>query len=273
MKTRLFIICMLATVLSVQAHEPNVHLHINPKWKECSFQIDPSLTQAQWNQFTNEAGMVAYLRSLDDARPLGRGNYEVSILQWNTSINEEDDAWNNTFVHPDSAHWLIGGEHLPFPGLLIKAGISKKFDVAGYYTYRAGANYGVFGAQLQWNAINDTAKQWALSSRLNFTHLYGPEDLTFSVYGIDCIASKTIPLFKPWASISPYAGGSVSFTHAHEKTGVVNLHDENVTGLRGLAGVSLQLAMIRIGLEYNVAEVNSFNYKIGARFGIHSKKK
>jgi hypothetical protein len=37
-------------------HRP--HLHINTSWDECSIQLDPSLTQAAWRQFT-QAGLVA----------------------------------------------------------------------------------------------------------------------------------------------------------------------------------------------------------------------
>ena len=111
------------TIISAQfvsAHD-GPHLHINTKWKECSFQIDPSLTQEAWHQFTREAAMVVYFRPLTDAKPMGAGRFELSVLQWNTKIDESQDAWNNTFVHPHSEHWLIGGEELPFPGLSLRA--------------------------------------------------------------------------------------------------------------------------------------------------------
>src|SRR5689334_8611482 len=113
MKTIKFFLTAIAlffSVNSVSAHGDNPHLHINPRWKECSFQIDPSLTQSEWHQFAAEAGLVTYFRPLVDAKPMGRKRFEVSILQWNTKIDEGDGAWNNTFVHPDSTHWLIGGE-------------------------------------------------------------------------------------------------------------------------------------------------------------------
>src|SRR5881275_1036895 len=74
-------------------------LHVNPKWKECSFQLDPSLTQAAWRQFTEEAGLVVYFRPLSDARPMGRGHFEISALKWKTGIDDADAAWNDTFVH------------------------------------------------------------------------------------------------------------------------------------------------------------------------------
>jgi hypothetical protein len=56
-------------------------LHVNPRWRECSFQLDAGLTQSEWREFTKEAGLVVTFRPLTDAKPLGVGNFEVSLLQ------------------------------------------------------------------------------------------------------------------------------------------------------------------------------------------------
>ena len=82
----------------------DVKLHVNPRWKECSFQLDPSLTQAAWHQFTREAGLVAYFRPLIDAKPMGAKHFELSLLNWQTGIDPKQSAWNDRFVHPDSTH-------------------------------------------------------------------------------------------------------------------------------------------------------------------------
>ncbi|MFI5218876.1 MAG: hypothetical protein ACHQNT_05250 [Bacteroidia bacterium] len=257
-------VAAFCTVNFAWAHGPN--LHINTRWKECSFQIDPSLTQEAWHQFAHEAGLVTYFRSLTDAKPLGAGRFEFSVLQWNTRIDETDDTWNNTFVHPHSEHWLIGGEELPFPGLMLRAGVSRKVDVAAYWTIRPGANYGVAGAQVQYNIINDTVKNWAVSTRASVNSLYGPSDLNLYVSGVDLLASKKFAVVSDWAFISPYAGISSYASWAHEKTDAVNLKDEYVSGTQGMVGAVAQIYMVRIGAEYNFSKVNSFSYKLGVNF-------
>ena len=97
---------LIQTPVAAQTHDHDghPHLHVNPRWKECSFQLDPALTQTAWRQFTGEAGLVAYFRPLSDARPMDKGRFELSVLQWETGIDDHDAAWNDTFVHPDSAH-------------------------------------------------------------------------------------------------------------------------------------------------------------------------
>src|SRR6187402_2415866 len=191
----LAVITAIATAPSVgtaqASYAPHTHgagghdvtLHVDTRWKECSFKLDPSLTQQAWRQFTQEAGIVAYFRPIADARPMGRGNWEVSAMQWKTNIDDADPAWNDTFVHPDSAHWLFEGSGLQFPGLMARAGVSKKIDVGAYVTKNPNANYGFFGAQMQYNLANDEKKGWAASVRGSFVSLYGPEDVDFTVYG------------------------------------------------------------------------------------------
>jgi hypothetical protein len=225
-------------------------LHINTRWKECSFQLSPELTQSAWRQFTREAGLVAYFRPLSDARPMGRGNFEVSLLQWGTGIDDADPAWNDTFVHPDAEHALFEGSRLQFPGLMVRAGLTANTDAGLYITKSPGANYGFVGGQVQHNLMGGTFR------------MYGPEDLDFSVYGADLVTSRRITLSR-WASVSPYAGVSTYMGSSHEKSAVVSLDDERVVGAQGMLGAVLQLSAARLSAEYNVAAVNTMSLKVG----------
>jgi hypothetical protein len=251
--------------LAQHSHE-GTELHINPRWSECSFELDPSLTQKAWHQFTKEAGLVAYFRPLKDAKPMGAWNFEVSVLQWQTKFDDTDPAWNDTFVHPDSVHWLKEGSRLPFPGLTARVGITDKLDVGVYFTKSVGANYGFWGAQLQYNLINDLEKKLSASARMSLTSMYGPEDLKLNVYGVDAIASKEFPLYFKWASIAPYAGVSTYLSSSHETTEKVNLQNENVIGAQAMVGAVLKLSIAQLGVEYSVSKLNTFSFKIGVAF-------
>jgi hypothetical protein len=241
-------------------------LHINPKWRECSFQLSANLTQSAWRQFTGEAGLVTYLRPLSDARPIGRGKFEVSILQWETGIDDNDAAWNDTFVHPDSAHWLLEGNGLKFPGLSFRAGVSAKTDLGVYFTKSPGANYGFVGGQVQHNLFDDTGKNWAAAARLSFVTIYGPEDVDFTVYGADFVASRTYAIGRRLA-LSPYGGVSTSLSRAHETSAVVSLDDETVLGAQAMVGAVAQFAKARVALEYGVARLPTLSLKIGVGAG------
>ena len=251
-------IALLQTPAAAQTGRPR--LHVNPRWKECSFQLDPSLTQAAWHQFAQEAALVAYFRPLADARPMGKGHFELSMLQYQTGIDDADAAWNDTFVHPDSTHWLFEGSRLKFPGLMVRGGVSDNTDVGIYLTKSPGANYGFFGAQVHRTFVQNPT--WAAAARLSFVSMYGPDDLDLRVYGADVLASRTFALTR-WATLSPYVGGSTYLSSAHEKTTAVDLDDENVFGGQAMVGTAVQLSKARLAVEYSVSKVNSLSLKVG----------
>ena len=261
--TAFALLCTFGAARAALGQTHDVKLHVNPRWKECSFQLDPSLTQSAWHQFAQEAGIVTYFRSLADAAPMGRGQFELSLMQWQTGIHDTDAAWNDTFVHPDSTHWLFEGDGLKFPGLMMRAGITDRTDAGLYFTKSPGANYGFYGGQLQHAFVQDSTRGWSASTRVSFVSMYGPKDLGFTVYGLEAVASRRIPLFARWASISPYVGASTYLSRAHEKSSVVDLRDENVLGVQGAVGAAAQLSVARVSAEYGIAKVSSLSMKVG----------
>jgi hypothetical protein len=254
-----------SSALSQEAGK-NVKLHVNTRWRECSFQLDPSLTQEAWHKFTAEAGLVAYFRPLADAKPMGVGNYELSILKWETAFDDTDPAWNNTFVHPDSTHWLKEGDRLPFPGLAFRTGITDRIDVGAYLTIRPGANYGFWAGQVQYNVMNDPENDLAVSARGSIASLIGPDDLDFTIVGLDLLASKKYSIWSDWFAISPYAGVSTYLANSHETTTAVNLSDEHILGVQGMVGVATQISLARVSVEYNVAKITTLSLKAGIAF-------
>jgi hypothetical protein len=258
----------LCTVVAVNAqnNHDDVELHINPRWKECSFQLDASLTQSAWKEFTKEAGMVVYFRSLTDAKPMGSGNFEISVLQWNTAFDDTKPAWNDTFVHPDGTHWLKDESRLPIPGLTFRAGITDKLDAAVFWTKSLGANYGFYGTQLQYNLINNKERKFSGSMRGSFVSIYGPDDVTFTTYGVDIVASKEFDIHEKWLTVAPYISASGYLTASREKSEVVELENEQYIGVQASAGVVAKIRCARIAVEYNAANINTVSFKVGAAF-------
>ena len=248
-------------ISSADAQSGRPKLHVNPRWKQCSFQLDPSLSQGAWHEFTEEAGLAIYFRPLADARPMGRGHVELSMLQWGTSIDDSKSAWNDTFVHPDSTHWLIEGSGLKIPGLMLRAGVTDRTDVSAYATKSPGANYGFVGGQVA-HSFREPESKWQTAARASFVSMYGPADVDFAVYGVDVVASRTVPLTR-WISVAPYAGASGYLASSHENSPVVSLSNEHVLGGQGLLGATVQLSKARLGVEYSVARVSSFSIKLG----------
>lgn len=239
-------------------------LHVNPRWKECSFQLSPTLTQAAWRQFTAEAAVVTYFRPLVDAAPMGRGSFEVALLQWQTQIDDADAAWNDTMVHPDSAHYLFEGSGLKFPGITARVGVANRTDVGVFFTKNPNANYSVAGMQVQQNLLNDVDQSgWAAATRVSAVTLYGPADLNFAAFGVDLLASRKFQTSNRRVAITPYATVSGSMAGAREKSPVVTLKDESVFGTQASAGAVVELYGARVAMEYVAARVSNVSMKVG----------
>lgn len=256
----LMLLIIIIATPSLYAGDGGQVLHTNDQWSNCSFVLDPSLTQEAWHKFTREAGLVVYYRPMASAKPMGEGNIELVITNTSTPIDDSDPAWNDTFSHPDSVHWLFEGDVLGFPGMAVRAGITDKIDGGLYFTKNPGTNYGFYGAQLQYSLINNLENGLAAAVRASFVQLFGPEDLNQGVYGLDLLVSRDINRFSPYAGISTY------LARAQATTSKVNLDDENIIGMQGMIGVTTNVAFLRIGAEMNFAEVNTSSLLLGYDF-------
>jgi hypothetical protein len=251
-----------ALAQEIGLHGDHPHLHINPRWKECSFQLSANLTKESWRQFATEASVVTYFRPLTDAAPMGKGKFEISVTQWETGIDDSDPAWNDTFVHPDSAHILFEGSRLAFPGLIGRVGVGERTDVGVYFTKSPGANYGFYGGQVQQNVVRDY-RGFSAAVRGSFVSMYGPEDLDFTVLGVDVVASRRFAMPSLGASVAPYVVLSSSGARAHERSSVVTLSDAYVSTNLATLGATLEFSAARVAMEYTNSTVPSLSMKIG----------
>lgn len=232
------------------------HLHVNDEWEDCAIVLDPSLTQETWHQFASELGFVTYVRPLTSARPLGARRVELALLQWSTRIDDRKDAWNDTFSHPSSAHPLVRGDALPIPGVMLRVGVTDRMDAGAYATKNFRSNYGIAGGQVQYSLLNDPHRKLAAAGRLSVARLFGPEDMTAGVYGLELVVSRDV-----WI-LSPYAAVSGLLSSAHERTAKVDLDDESVLGVQGTLGVAANVSVLRLGAEYTFAKVPGYSFKV-----------
>lgn len=216
------------------------------------FQLGAGLTKDAWRQFATEASVVTYFRPLTDASPMGRGRYEISLTQWETGIDEGDAAWTDTF----------DGSRVAFPGLMGRVGVGERTDLGLYLTKAPDGNYGFYGAQLQQNVLRDKAG-WSAAMRTSFVSMYGPEDLEFTVIGLDVVASRKFVVPSLRASVAPYVVLSSSGGRAHERSSVVTLADAYASTNLATLGASLEFSAARVALEYTNSTLPSVSMKIG----------
>ena len=257
--TRQSILTVAVAALSVAALAPRAsaqHLHTNHRWEECSIVLHPELTPAAWRQFVSELGIVTYFRPMASAKPLGRGNFEIGLLDWSTQIDDADDAWNDTFSHPDSTHYLIDGSALHIPGLTARVGVTDRIDVGLYFTRNTRANYGFVGGQVQYSLPVSEERRLSAAGRLSVVRLFGPEDVQASTYGLDVLVSKEVWMLEPYAGVSGY------MSRGKETTTKVDLDAETAFGAQATLGIAARVSVIRLAAEYHAAKVPGVSMKV-----------
>ncbi len=274
MKTQLFsgLICLTLIATSntntlAQSHQPgdpDVELHVDTSLGLCSFDISSDLTQSEWKRFTKEGGNLLYLNPLSSARPLGVKNWDFNIEMTSSDVDETSGAWNNTFHHPDSVHYLNDGPRTAIPAMRFRIGLTEKIDAGLYFspTTAFGANYNLIGFEAKYAFINDPVTNWAASVRVSHVMDAAIEDFNISVTGIDVMASKTF-----FGILTPYAGVAGNWNHTKETTDEVDLHNENYFGVRGIVGTELRWKFVNVGYELMVGDgFNNRALKIGVTF-------
>jgi hypothetical protein len=252
-------IVAVAVALSLTGFAPRAsaqHLHTNHRWDECAIVLDPSLTPAAWRQFVSELGIVTYFRPMASAKPLGRKNFEFGLLDWGTQIDDADDAWNDTFSHPDSTHYLFEGSALHIPGLMARAGITDRMDLGLYFSKNTKSNYGFIGGQVQYAVLTDPERKLSAAGRVSVVRLIGPDDVKASTYGLDFLVSKEISRFEPYVGVSGY------MARGRETTSKVDLDAETAFGAQATVGVTARVSVLRLGAEYYAAKVPGVSMKV-----------
>ncbi|MCO4760818.1 MAG: hypothetical protein KC502_04900, partial [Myxococcales bacterium] len=104
---------LLVTASQAQAHGGAApSLNLNPGISECMMQFSPQLTLGQFQRFSRQIGLLSAYKQGAPATGIGAGNWNVGINFQSTGLDQFDGAWNNTFTHPESDHYLLPTEGL-----------------------------------------------------------------------------------------------------------------------------------------------------------------
>jgi hypothetical protein len=274
MKTKNIIIFMIVAIITLSgfntyahgggtAHDgkhPDVILNVNPLLTTCEFGLSSKLTQSEFKTFNKQLGHIAYFSPLSSAKPLGRMKFDVDLQYKVTPVDQTLGAWNNTFEHVDSTHYL--GDAVVIPFLHARIGVTDRIDVGIIFTHASpfGGHWGFLGGEAKYAFLNNVEHGWAASIRGSFTTLLGVESMKHTNGGIDLAVSKS---FGP---VTPYMGVAGTFNHSKETTDRVDLDNENGIDGRLIAGVEFKWKFVNIGAEYDVSELNTFSIKVGGTF-------
>jgi hypothetical protein len=236
-----YLVALLAFPTVARADDPV--LHVDPTTEECEVRFAPGLTQASYHRFVREFGSASAFKQMGAPLVLGKKRLSFGVEYMAFSVDETADAWNDTFVHPDSTHWL--GSEKRFPKLKLRVGLGANTDVGAYYTMNPLSNYGWIGIDAK-HALLRQAEEMPVTVAVRgaYTKTLFVDDMDMHALSTDVSVGRT---FK--YGITPYVGLGADMVLARETSPMVELDTEYVTDGHAFAGVEVALWRMIIGAE------------------------
>jgi hypothetical protein len=234
-------------------------LHVNAAYESCFFDLHPELTQAEFDEFAREGGIVMHDLQLASAAPIGRGQVEIDLDYSRTVIDDSKGAWNNTMSHPTEDHYL--GDVRAFPRLGVRVGVARRVDVGVWGTLDPNANYGFLGVQSKVTIVEqDESTPVSVALRPTAVSLLGPSELFVADLGLDASVSRD------YKGLSPYLGLSAHTTGAFERSDDVDLDPGTAAHMSAFAGLAYGWRALRVAAHAEAGPLTVFAARVGGSF-------
>ena len=254
MRTILLPVAILGLPVAVNAEPPaegDPVLHVDPTTEDCEVRFAPGLTQASYHRFVREFGSASAFKQMGAPHVLGTKGASFGVEYMAFSVDEASDAWNDTFTHPDSTHWL--GSDKRFPKLKLRVGVGGNTDVGAYYTMNPMSNYGWIGVDAKHALVRQRHDMpVTVAVRGAYTMTLFVDDMDMHALSADVSVGRTFRY-----RITPYLGVGTDAMLARETSPVVDLDTEYVTVAHAFAGVEVALWHLIIGAEGQYSTIPS----------------
>jgi hypothetical protein len=209
------------------------------------------LANNEFRQLVREAGMLAAYRGVAPAEPQGVTGFDIGV--------------EASFVKLDSPVWdrvLVGDapSYLAVPRLHVRKGLPFNLDIGASYAAVPDSNIELFGAELQWAILEGSTATPALALRGSYSTLRGVDDLDLQTMAADAVVSKGFLMLTPYAGVGvvridgKYDGANATLQNT--------LSDQKVTETRVFGGVQVALALLRLTLEAEYAQMPVYTAKL-----------
>lgn len=213
--------------------------------------IPAGFANSKFNDVVKQAGTVIAYRGIAPAEPGGLTGFDIGV---ETSFFKVDAAVLDDVLSNNTPSYL------PVPKVHVRKGLPFGIDLGASYAMVPSSNIKVIGGEIQYAILDGSVALPALSVRGHYSTLLGVDDLDLKTYGADAVVSKGF-LF-----LTPYIGAGVMRSDGKytgtDATLKANLKDQSVTTPRVFGGVQIAMALLRLTLDAEFADVPVYTAKI-----------
>ena len=211
-----------------------------------------TLTQSEFKNFSEEAGLALSYLPLSPAEPLGILGIDVGLEVTAANIREDQSYWTKTTRNPPGQMIL--------PKLHVQKGLPFGFDIGAVYSRVPQSNVSMVGGELKWAFISGNAVFPAVAIRGSYTKLLGVNDLDLQTIGAD------LSISKGFAFVTPYAGVGQVWIKSKENVPVLTLKEESPSLTKGFIGVKISLLIVNFVAEADFSKIPLYTARINVGF-------
>lgn len=238
------------TALTTPARADHPVLHVDPTVEDCEVRFAPELTQGSYARFVREFGSVSAFKQMGAPGVIAARGFSVGVEYMAFHVDENADAWNDTFTHPDADHEL--GSDKQFPKIKLRAGIGRDTDIGAFFDMNPISNYGWIGIDGKHAFLRQgPGMPITLAVRGAYTKTLFVDDMDMHALTADVSVGRT------WRRVSPYVGVGTDAVLARETSPMVDLATEYAVTPHAFAGVEVAVSHLRLGAEAQLATVSS----------------
>ncbi|PKN12778.1 MAG: hypothetical protein CVU69_05290 [Deltaproteobacteria bacterium HGW-Deltaproteobacteria-4] len=216
------------------------------------FSIPADFANSQLNDLVKEAGTAIAYRAVAPAEPGGLTGFDIGIEA--SFIKIDNALWDEVFDSNDAPGYL------PVPRVHVRKGLPFDFDLGASYAMVPSSNIKVIAGEIQYAIMDGSAALPALALRGHYSTLLGVDDLDLETYGADAVLSKGFLFLTPYVGVGVLrSDGEYTGSNATLKA---NLQDQSETTQRVFGGVQIAMALLRITLDAEYAEVPVYTAKV-----------
>ena len=210
-----------------------------------------TLSNNKFNDVVKQAGTVIAYRGIAPAEPQGITGFDIGV---ETSFFKVDTA---TF---DSVMSNNAPAYLGVPKVHVRKGLPFGIDLGASYSMVPSSNIKVVGGEIQYAILDGGVALPALAVRGHYSTLLGVDDLDLETYGADAVVSKGFLFLTPYAGVGVLRSDG-KYTGS-EQVLIDNLKDQSVTTPRVFGGVQIAIALLRLTLDAEFADVPVYTAKV-----------
>lgn len=225
---------------------------------QSDIELDPAITQAEFEQFSRLVAQAIYASPVDPARARGLLGFDIGIAITAVPVDTNATYWQRAVGNDFTI-----SDYVAVPRIVASKGISVA-TISATYSKVTDTDLEVWGGAVDVPIISGGIVKPTLALRGAYSQLSGSDAYELRTYGVELFLSKGFGPVTPYAAVGRTrldAEGRLSTTAAP----TVTLTDES-GGNRYTLGVKLSLLIPKIIVEATQGEERSYAAKVS--FGL-----